>query len=212
MTHLTTFFFLVFCTHALAQNDTTLRLSRYFDGFYLGVNVGSQNLFGGSMVEGKDVLAQESRFVAEVVTGFRKQFLKDRLLAGAELQLGFTDGELIHKEPSKPLTINYKNNFQSGYGLTLGAIFCKRKNILTYVYAFETERKFEVTIQDAFGQYKQQDEQGMLKYGIGIEAHLWKGLNACVTIGRLRVDFGDLETNIDVEDKWDFSFGITYQF
>lgn len=199
----------VYLSSSIAQEGST---KLFFDGFYLGANVGSQNLFGGSLVEGKDILAQESRFVAELATGFRKQFLKGRLLAGAELQLGFTNGELTYKDPFKSLTINYKNNFQSGYGLTVGTIFGKRKNILTYVYAFETERRFEVTIQDAFGQYKQQDEQGMLKYGIGIEAHLWKGLNARVTIGRLRVDFGDLVTNIDVEDKWDFTVGVVYQF
>lgn len=185
---------------------------KWFDGFYVGANVGSQNLFGGSLVEGKDILAQESRFVAEAFTGFRKQLLKGRLLIGAELQLGFTDGDLMYDDPSRPLKISYENNFQSGYGLTAGGVLGKRKNVLAYIYAFETERKFDVAIRDAFGSYKQKDEQGMLKYGIGIEGHVWKGLNARAAFGRLRVDFGDLETNINVEDKWDVAVGVVYQF
>ncbi|MEZ4956918.1 MAG: hypothetical protein R2825_25395 [Saprospiraceae bacterium] len=201
---------LLFCQSlAFCQNGLSVP-NKYFDGFYLGANAGSQNLFGGSFVDGVDVLAQESRFVAEVLIGFRKQFLKGRMLAGAELQLGFTDGKLMHNDPSKSLTIKYENNFQSGYGLTLGAVFLKNKNLLVYAYAFETERKFDVTIRDAFGFYKQKDEQGMLKYGLGAEAHLWKGLTARVTMGRLRVDFGDLPTNINVEDKWDMTFGFVY--
>lgn len=193
---------------SLAQNGGE---ARHFDGLYLGANAGSQNLFGGSFVDEVDVLAQESRFVAEVFTGFRKQFLKGRMLAGAEVQLGFTDGDLMHDDPSKSLTINYENNFQSGYGLTAGAVLGKKKNVLAYAYAFETKRKFDVSIQDAFGHFYQKDEQGMLKYGIGVEAHIWKGLNARATLGRLRVDFGDLETNIDVEDKWDLTIGVLYQ-
>ena len=185
---------------------------RHFDGLYLGANAGSQNLFGGSFVDGVDVLAQESRFVAEVFPGFRKQFLKGRLVAGAEVQIGFTDGDLRHEDPANSLTINYQNSFQSGYGLTLGGVFFKKKNLLAFAYAFETQRKFDVNIRDAFGRYNQKDEQGMLKYGLGLEAKIWRGLHARATAGRLRVDFGDLVTNIEVDDKWDLTAGVTYQF
>lgn len=196
-------------TGCLAQNGAP---RRYFDGLHLGANAGSQNLFGGSLVNGIDVLAQDARFVTELFTGFRKQFLKDRLLAGVEFQIGFTDGDLIHNNPDKSLTINYKNSFQSGYGLTLGGIFFKKKILLAYAYAFETERKFDVTIRDAFSTYKQKDEQGMLKYGLGLEVKAWRGLHARATAGRLRVDFGNQETNIRVDDKWDFMAGVAWQF
>ncbi|HMQ47663.1 MAG TPA: hypothetical protein PKA00_09615 [Saprospiraceae bacterium] len=194
-------------TGGFAQTD-----DKYFDGIHIGANVGSQNLFGGSFVDGVDVLAQEFRFVAELFTGFRKQFLKGRMMAGAEVQIGFTDGNLIHQNPAESLTINYKNNFQSGYGLTLGAVFLKKKTLLAYAYAFETERKFDVSIRDAFGTYQQKDEQGMLKYGLGLEAKIWRGLHARATLGRLRVDFGDQITNIEVDDKWDFTAGVVWQF
>lgn len=194
---------------SFAQNVTA---ERHFDGLYLGANAGSQNLFGGSFVDGTDVLAQESRFVAELFTGFRKQFLKGRLLAGLEVQIGFTDGDLMHYDPDKSLKINYRNSFQSGYGLTLGAVLLKDKNLLAYIYAFETERKFDVTIREGAATYRQKDEQGMLKYGLGLEARVWRGLHARATLGRLRVDFGDLKTNINVEDKWDVTLGVVYQF
>lgn len=197
-----------FAVCSFAQNSPA---ARHFDGIYLGANAGSQNLFGGSFVDGTDVLAQESRFVAELFTGFRKQFLKGRLLAGAEVQIGFTDGDLLHHDPDKSLKINYKNSFQNGYGLTLGAVLLKNKNLLAYTYAFETKRKFDVTIREGAATYKQKDEQGMLKYGLGVEAKIWRGLHARATLGRLRVDFGDLKTNIDVEDKWDMTLGVVYQ-
>lgn len=184
----------------------------YFDGLHFGANAGSQNLFGGSFVDGVDVLAQESRFVAELFSGFRKQFLKGRLLAGAELQMGFTDGDLIHEDPTQSLIINYENDFQSGYGLMLGSVFLKEKTLLIYAYAFETERKFDVHIHQGEHSFKQKDEQGMLKYGLGLEAKIWKGLHLRTTAGRLRVDFGDLVTNIEVDDKWDFTVGVLGQF
>jgi hypothetical protein len=185
---------------------------RRFDGFYLGANAGSQNLFGGSFVDGVDVLAQDSRFVAELFTGFRKQFLKGRLVAGAELQFGFTDGDLLHQDFANSLTIKYKNNFQNGYGLTLGGVFLKEKSLLAYAYAFETERKFDVSVHQDGGSFKQKDEQGMLRYGLGLETIIWRGLRFRSTLGRLRVDFGNLKTNIRVDDKWDFTAGVVWQF
>ena len=39
-----------------AKNNT----EKVFDGFFGGVDIGSQNIFGGSFIDGIDVLAQES--------------------------------------------------------------------------------------------------------------------------------------------------------
>lgn len=214
MNFIRAFIFLAICfcfckSFCSAQNGAA---ERHFDGLYLGANAGSQNLFGGSFVDGVDVLAQESRFVAEVFTGFRKQFLKGRLAGGVEVQIGFTDGNLLHVDPANSLMITYKNNFQYGYGLVLGGVPFKERNLLAFAYAFETERRFDVTITDKYGPYKQKDEQGMLKYGLGLEAIIWRRLHARATVGRLRVDFGDQVTNIEVDDKWDFTVGVVYQF
>jgi len=185
---------------------------KHFDGFYLGAAAGSQNLFGGSFVGGIDVLAQESRFVAEVSAGFRKQLFKAKFLLGLEFQVGFTDGNLMHADPEQQLEITYKNKTQSGIGITTGAALGNRKNILLFGYANETTRKFEVSIKEQGERYQQKDEQGMLKYGLGVEVRLYKGLNARFSCGRLRVDFGDQVTNINVEDKWDIMGGFVYQF
>jgi hypothetical protein len=195
-----------------STNAQGVRANNSFDGFYLGVNGGFQNLFGGSFVDGVDVLAQESRFVLEFPIGFRKQFFKKRMVVGPEFQFGFTDGALAHSEPAKPLEIRYKNRTQWGLGLALGLAFGKQKDWLAFAYANETKRKFDVTITDKSGPYKQMDEQGMLKYGIGLEARLFRNLNARATFGGLRVDFGDLTTNIAVDDKPDFTLGAVWQF
>lgn len=191
------------------RQDTSVR---FFDGIYLGVAAGAQNIFGGSFVDGVDILAQESRFVLDWAAGFRKQFFRDRLLAGVEFQVGFTDGDLAYAEPAAQRSIRYENSMQSGLGLTLGVALGKRKNVLLFCYGNETKRNFDVTVIDGTQSYRQQDKQGMLKYGLGVETHLWKGLNARATAGRLRVDFGDQVTNIDVEDRMDFMIGFVYQF
>lgn len=191
------------------RQDTSVR---FFDGIYLGVAAGSQNIFGGSFVDGVDILAQDSRFVLDWAAGFRKQFFRDRILAGVEFQVGFTDGDLAYAEPAAQRSIKYENSTQSGLGLTLGIALGKRKNILLFGYGNETKRNFDVTVMDGAQSYRQKDKQGMLKYGLGVETHLWKGLNARATAGRLRVDFGDQVTNIDVEDRMDFMIGLVYQF
>lgn len=214
--------FLLPCYTVVAQNRDTsgldgarpqnYSLEKFFDGLYLGAAAGSQNVFGGSFVGGIDVLAQESRFVAELSAGFRKQLFKGRFLIGAEFQLGFTDGNLKHADPEKQLLITYKNNTQSGVGLTIGAVAGKRRKLLLYGYVNETTRKFDVDILEQNKAYHQKDEQGMLKYGMGIEAPLYKRFHVRFAMGGLRVDFGDLEANINVEDKLDVMAGFVYQF
>ncbi len=195
----------------ISQNDFS-KTEKYFDGFYLGIIAGSQNVFGGSFVDGKDVLAQESRFVIEIPIGYRLQFFKNKLVGGAELSFGITDGDLMHNDPTVPLNIKYKNNSQFSYGLIVGYVFGKQKNWTTFIYANETKRKFNVLIKDANYTFNQTDKQGMLRYGLGLEAQVFRGLHVLIKAGRLSVDFGDLETNIDVEDKYDFMAGAIYQF
>ena len=52
----------------------------------------------------------------------------------------------------------------------------------------------------------------MLKYGVGLEYQAFERLHAKISFGGLRVDFGDVITNIDVEDRYDLMMGIVYQF
>lgn len=216
MKNLTIVFLLLFCAaqSLLAQNENAIPPNDQlrFDGFYLGVAFGSQNIFGGSFVNGVDVLAQDSRFVTDFSAGYRRQFFKGRMMFGAELQTGITDGDLMHEDPENQLFIKYENSSQWGVGLTLGAALGKRKNILVFAYGNETKRRFDVRINENGSTYNQKDKQGMLKYGLGLEVPVYKGLNVRATFGGLRVDFGDLVTNIDVEDKADIMAGLLWQF
>lgn len=180
-------------------------------GLYLGVNFGSQNVFGGSFVNDMDILAQESKFVSEISAGYRWQFLNNRIIAGLEGHIGFTDGTLRHENPSEPLTIDYKNNFQSGKGIIVGINLGANRDWIIYGYLNETKRKFDVAISQDPWNFTQIDKQGMLRYGIGIERTIYKQFNLRASFGALTVDFGDLETNIDVEDKFDFTIGFIYR-
>ncbi len=186
--------------------------AKRFDGFYVATGLGFQNLFGGSFVQGVDILAQKSRFVVELSSGYRRQFSNNRWVAGVELSFGLTDGNLKHSEPANQLTISYKNGSQWGYGVTAGIAVGVQKKYLVFGYLNETTRNFDVTVVDAQGPFKQQDEQGMLKYGVGIEGVAHPKLSLRATIGRLRVDFGKQQTNINVEDKLDVMMGAVYQF
>ena len=203
---------LVLCSFSLdAQNEKENKFKN-FDGIYIGAMTGVQNLFGGSFVNEMDILAQESRFVLEFPVGFRKQLLNERLMVGAEMQFGITDGDLKHSEPTEELEITYENSTQWGYGLNLGFVLGARRNLLAFIYANETKRKFDVSVKQAGVSFKQNDKQGMLKYGFGLEAKIISIINIRATAGWLRVDFGDLVTNIDVEDKMDYMIGVVLQF
>ena len=51
----------------------------------------------------------------------------------------------------------------------------------------------------------------MFKYGLGIEANIYRRLNALLTFGTYRVDFGDVITNKNVKEKLDINIGLVYQ-
>ncbi len=181
-----------------------------FSGPYVGVDVGSQNLFGGSLVGGVDMLAQESRAVVEFLGGWRWQF-DNGLVFGVEGQFGFTDGNLTLSDPANLLLITYENDAQYGYGATFGRAFGSQRDLLLFGYVFDTTREFDVTIQNAFGTFTQNDEQGFIRYGLGVEKQIHNGWIARASLGQVSADF-TRQTNIDVEDKTDFTFAILYQF
>lgn len=192
-----------------ATNDNT---SLNFQGVYIGLNAGVQNVFAGSFVNNMDILAQESLFVSEMAIGYRTYLLKNRLVVGLEYSLGFLDADLEHVDNSQPLRIQYESSQQSSFGLTVGILPGSKKRLLIFLYANETKREFQVDIDQPPYNFNQTDRQGMLKYGIGLEHQIFPGIAIRSTYGRLNVDFGELETNIDVEDKQDFTLGFTFQF
>ena len=102
------------------------------DGFHAGINIGVQNVFGGSFVNEMDILAQESKFVTEILAGYRIQFLNDRLVGGLQLQFGFLDGDLSHADAANELFIDYSTNTQWSYGATLGVTVGEDKRLLIF--------------------------------------------------------------------------------
>ena len=141
---------------------------RHFSGFHLGMNVGSQNLFGGAFIDGIDVLAQERRRVIEFSAGLRRQFLGDHLLVGAEVQYGLTDGDLMHFDAPSQSDVSYENLSQRGFGLTLGYAGGPGGNVAIYSYAYATDRNFEISVVDPNGSYGQTDGQSFLQYGFTV--------------------------------------------
>jgi len=198
--------------HARQQTAVSDNPHMNFHGVYIGLNAGVQNVFGGSFVNDMDILAQDTRFVSEIAIGYRTPLLKNKLVLGLEFSLGFLDADLEHVDSTEPLRIQYENSAQNSLGLTAGFLLGRKKRSLLFLYANETKRKFEVAIDQPPYNFNQTDKQGMLKYGIGLEYKLFPRLGIRSTYGGLHVDFGELETNIDVEDKQDFTFGLSFQF
>lgn len=218
---------LLFCTNLDANSPVKLTLNlekqtgktltekktvatTAFNGFYLGLDIGFQNIFGGAFIDDVDVLAQESKAVLGFSIGYRKRLFNSPILLGLQINYGFTDGNLTHSEPANQLKINYENNSQLGWGFDTGYAF--GDNLFLFGYLQEARREFEITIVSPLGTFQQMDTQNFIKYGIGIEKNLNNAINLRIAIGQVYVDYEDLVTNIDVDDKMDVTIGITYKF
>ncbi len=187
--------------------------SKYFDGLYFGVSIGSQNIFGGAYIDDLDLLAQKNGFVLEFYPGFRKQIFDDRMMIGFELQFGFTDGGLTTNDPRYEWEVSYENNFQSGYGLSAGVVLGAKKNTLVYTYGKLTNRSFNISFTEDTGfTHHQEDGQRFLRYGLSIERQIREKLNVSLIIGGVYVDFGNLVTSQEVNDALDVNLALTYQF
>jgi hypothetical protein len=77
-------------------------------------------------------------------------------------------------------------------------------------YLGELSRSFEVTIRRGDEVIRQNDEQGLLRYGIGGELDVRRWLHLRVTLGSSRAKF-DRQTNIEPEAKLDASIGVIFQ-
>lgn len=183
-----------------------------FRGPYLGVTVGTQNVWGGSLIGAVDVLSQDRREVFGVDLGWRWQ-TESGWVFGAELQFGKLDGDFTLGAVGDPLFITYDNDSQFGFGGHVGKVLGERRRNLLYVYAYETEREFDVEVTDSqFGAFRQTDEQGFLRFGFGLETTWTDRLRSRVMFGSYRVDFGGVATNIDIDRKADINVGLVYGF
>ena len=185
--------------------------NKHFDGLYLGVTVGSQNVIGGSFVDNTDFLQEDTKVVVDIPVGFRKQLFANKLVLGLELRFGFLNGNLSLIDEQQQLQIDYQNDSQFGFGGIMGTTLGKKQKVLVYAYGIETKRKFDVNISFGNNSFTQKDKQGMFKYGLGIEANIYRRLNALLTFGTYRVDFGDVITNKNIKEKLDINIGLVYQ-
>jgi len=198
-------------TEAVAQSSQD-RDREHFSGFYLGMSVGSQNLFGRAFIDGIDVLAQDRRRVIEFSAGIRRQFLGDHLLAGVEVQYGLTDGNLMYFDPPSQSAVSYENLSQRGFGLTLGYAGGPGGKVAIYSYLFATDRIFDVSIVDPNGPSAQTDAQSFLQYGLGAEVRISGSWHIDASVGRQFVDSSDLVTNIELDKMLDLTVGFVHQF
>ncbi len=194
----------------LMASENISAQEKVFSGFYGGVEVGRQNIIGGSLVNNIDVLSQDTRTVFSLQIGLRFQF-DIGVVVGAEGSLGFMDSKLNLSDPIKQLYITYENNMQSVYGAIVGFAIGADKEWLVFGYISEATRNFDVAIKQGTERFNQKDEQGILRYGIGLEKNIIKHLNLRISAGTSRADFGDQETNITIKNKFEFAVGAVLQ-
>jgi hypothetical protein len=184
---------------------------RAFTGIYLGAEAGRVNVIGGALVSGVDTLAQDSRTALTFFGGGRYEF-PARIVAGVELAFGVEDGDLRLEDPSASLTVDYRNSTHVRYGGTVGVVLGAARRTLLFGYVSENTRTFDVTIQQAGQTILQEDEQGLLRYGGGIEQRLTSRLGFRATMGSSRADFGGRPTNIAVERPLELAAGLVVRF
>jgi hypothetical protein len=181
-----------------------------FRGLYGGVEVSSQNVIAGADVNGVDLLVQDSRMVGSVVAGYRHQF-RNGFVLGGEGTLGAGDFSLSQRAAGFDIT--YESDLQWSYGGILGyAPGGAAAKTLFFIYVNETERTFAVEISGAGGHFGQRDEQGLLRYGAGIERAFDSAWSIRASIGSSRADFGDANTSFDPEHPADFMLGLVRRF
>jgi hypothetical protein len=183
---------------------------RLFHGPYAGVEFGRQHLIGGALVDGVDTLQQASRVVATALVGLRAQFAGG-FVVGAEFAVGRTDGRLTLDDAAGGVSVRYDNRVQSQIGGLVGRTFGARREWLVFAYGAEVTRHFDVEIVQQAGRVAQQDEQGLLRFGLGFERRLG-AVGLRLALGTSRADFGDRVTNITIRRRLDIGVGALWQW
>jgi hypothetical protein len=179
-----------------------------FNGPLLGVEAGRQHIIGGSLVDEIDTLQEDTRTVVSVSGGYR--FEARRFVFGGELGLGWTDGDLALADPSRSLAVTYQNHMQRHWQLHGG--YAIGAGTLLFGYVSEITRNFDVTVDSRGQTFTQEDEQGILRFGGGVEQRLRGPFHLRLTAGSARADFGDRRTNIDVNRRFEIAAGLVVQF
>lgn len=185
---------------------------KHFDGLYVGIGGGQQHLFGGAFLDGLDVLAEKSTWVWEGALGYRKQLLSNRVVLGVEVLYGLTNGRLHQIDPRSQVAVDYDNKTQIAVGISLGWVPDLQRKTLVYVFAQRLRRQFDIsfTSLDGIGR-TQLDTQNFDNFGLGVEYFVRKRWNVRASLSNSVVDFGDLETSIELSSQLNYSLGITFQ-
>lgn len=177
-----------------------------FGGAYAGAEAGVQNVIAGANVGGTDALAQESKAVVSLVGGYRLNW-KNGVVLGAEASLG--TGDLSLDQQFGGFDLTYDSNTQWSFGGIAGWVPGGGEgNTLIFAYVSETKREFDVNGSQPGFSFQQRDEQGLLRYGIGVERAFGKGWSVRGTLGTSRAEFGDRPRNIDPDNPVDVSLGL----
>lgn len=180
-----------------------------FSGPYLALDMSRQNTIAGALVAGVDTLAQASRGVGTLAAGYRHQFTGGFVI-GLEGSYGVTDGNLRLEDAANSLSIDYKNSTQYAIGGTFG--YAVGPETLLYAYVSETKRSFGVVVRGPLGVGNQDDKQGLLRYGLGVERRISGPVGIRASIGSSRADFGGRPANITPSTRIDVSLGAVWQF
>jgi hypothetical protein len=181
---------------------------RPFNGAYIAIDVGAQHIIGGSLVGGVDTLQDASRLVAAASGGVRRDIRG--IVIGGELGLGVTDGDIELRDPGRGLVVTYRNNRQWDWALMAGPAL-GRKTLL-FGYLSEVTRQFDVTIERGDAVTSQRDEQGLLRFGLGVEHRVGGPLHVRVAVGTSRANFGDRATNKAINKRLEATAGLLWQF
>jgi len=188
----------------------TLEAQDRFEGVTLSIDAGRQKIIAGALVEGVDVLAEDDRYVVGLGVGGRVQ-LDVGLVVGVELGVARFDGDLSTTGPGG-VAVTWTGGDQRTLGGSLGWAFERERPVLAFAYLSEATRDFDASLAGPGGTGEQQDEQGFLRYGAGLEIHVTDGLGVEVTVGSGRADFGDAVTSIDPTRAIEFGVGLAWTF
>lgn len=200
----------VICVATTPERARGQRTAERYTGVFVGLDVGIQNLIGGSLVRGVDVLQQASRPVLTLTAGARYE-APFGTVVGFELGMGLTNGNMQRQEGSPPFNVDYRNRRQRHWNIILGQAFGAVRRTLLYGYLSEVTRTFNVTVNDGPDTFAQRDEQGLLRFGGGIERRVSDLWSFRAGMGSSHADFGGRQTNFTPERRLDASLGAVWQ-
>jgi hypothetical protein len=181
-----------------------------FTGLYFGVEASALNVIAGAQVSGVDTLAQDTRGAVTFAAGGRYEV--SRLVLGIEFGAGWEDGNLALDDSAAALHIDYRNHAHTRIGGTVGLALGPQRRTHLFGYLSELSRSFEVTVTQAGVVTEQQDEQGLLRYGGGIEQVVASRVSIRGTLGSSRADFDGRPTNIQPTRPLEAGLAILFRF